>query len=106
MALETSNAYLSDWDNNLIRGGRKICLFVDNCPAHEINVKFKKTEIQFIPPNTISLFQHLDGGIIWAFNSQLTARKLNGIFDAVEQAPGARYAFKKIDLKNGVIYTN
>ena len=67
-------------------------------------MKFKKIEIQFIPPNTTSLLQPLGGGIIKSFKSHFTASKLNDIFDAVEQGHDAQSAFKQIDLRNAVIY--
>ena len=106
MASEVFNAYFFRLGQKSDKGGRKICLFVDSCSAHKINVKFKKIEIQFIPPNTTSLLQPLGGGIIKSFKSHFTASKLNDIFDAVEQGHDAQSAFKQIDLRNAVIYKN
>uniref|UniRef100_T1JMU9 HTH CENPB-type domain-containing protein n=1 Tax=Strigamia maritima TaxID=126957 RepID=T1JMU9_STRMM len=31
---------------------RKVLLFIDNCPAHHLNVFLQATEVRFLPPNT------------------------------------------------------
>ncbi|XP_041469439.1 tigger transposable element-derived protein 4-like [Lytechinus variegatus] len=42
---------------------RKIAMVVDNCPAHPI-VTLENTELVFLPPNTTSMTQPMDGGVI------------------------------------------
>ncbi|XP_072165265.1 tigger transposable element-derived protein 4-like [Diadema setosum] len=42
---------------------RKIAMVVDNCPAHP-HIKLDNIELVFLPPNTTSLTQPMDGGVI------------------------------------------
>ena len=44
--------------------GRRILLFVDNCAAHPQDVELTNIEVVFLPPNTTSLLQPMDMGII------------------------------------------
>ncbi|XP_039960277.1 tigger transposable element-derived protein 6-like [Bactrocera tryoni] len=46
--------------------GRKILLFIDNCPAHpkDVESKLKAIELAFFPPNKTSKLQPLDQGVI------------------------------------------
>ncbi|XP_041460886.1 tigger transposable element-derived protein 4-like [Lytechinus variegatus] len=45
------------------RQSRKIAMVVDNCPAHP-NITLENIELVFLPPNTTSVTQPMDGGII------------------------------------------
>jgi hypothetical protein len=38
-------------------GGRKILLFIDNCPSHPRELFFPNIEVQFLPKNTTALSQ-------------------------------------------------
>ena len=45
--------------------GRKVLLLMDNCPAHTAGIlDIANVEVRFLPPNTTSKLQPLDGGII------------------------------------------
>ncbi|XP_064462024.1 tigger transposable element-derived protein 6-like [Ornithodoros turicata] len=59
--------WLKEWDAQLARSSRKICLLLDNCSAHSTSVKLKNITIKFLPPNTTSKLQPLDQGVIKAF---------------------------------------
>lgn len=56
--------YLQKWDQQLISRRRKIVLVVDNCPAHPKISTLTNIKLIFLPPNTTSLIQPLDQGII------------------------------------------
>lgn len=53
-------------DKHFQSTGRKILLFIDNCPAHpkDIQSKLKCIELAFFPPNMTSKLQPLDQGVI------------------------------------------
>lgn len=48
---------------------RKILLFIDNCPAHNIIPTCQAVKVKFLPPNTTSKSQPLDQGIIKTFKT-------------------------------------
>ncbi|CAI6377520.1 unnamed protein product [Macrosiphum euphorbiae] len=57
--------WLKEWDKQLAKEKRHILLTVDNCPAHPpVQTEFIK--LVFLPPNTTSVLQPMDQGIIKA----------------------------------------
>ncbi|XP_060788774.1 tigger transposable element-derived protein 4-like [Neoarius graeffei] len=55
--------WLKKLDSRMVRGNRKICMIVDNCLAHP-DVDLQNIELVFLPPNTTSVTQPMDSGII------------------------------------------
>lgn len=71
-----SNAWMTGviWEQWLITVDRKmkiqkrnIVMFCDNCGAHTDNVRLTNVKLVFLPPNTTSLIQPMDQGIIANF---------------------------------------
>ena len=56
--------WLAAWDSYLTKVNLKILLLVDNCTAHSHVSTLKNIQLEFLPPNTISLIQPMDQGII------------------------------------------
>jgi hypothetical protein len=57
--------WLLKLDKQFCRQSRKIAMVIDNCPAHPQKVTaLKAIELVFLPPNTTSLTQPMDQGII------------------------------------------
>jgi hypothetical protein len=56
--------YLKDFDRDMVRQKRKVCLLMDNCSAHNVDARLTNVEVVFLPPNTTSSVQPLDQGII------------------------------------------
>lgn len=59
--------WLRQWDQELAKTGRKVCLLLDICSAHHCGVSLKHIELCFFPPNATAAVQPLDQGIIRAF---------------------------------------
>lgn len=55
---------LHSWDAELRIKGKKILLLVDNCPAHPDVPNLNCIKLVFLPPNTTSVLQPLDQGVI------------------------------------------
>ncbi|KRZ00495.1 Tigger transposable element-derived protein 6 [Trichinella zimbabwensis] len=60
---------LSQWNRALEKKNRKILLLVDNCTAHYTNYPLSNISVHFFPPNTTSVVQPMDLGIIRCFKS-------------------------------------
>ena len=60
---------LKDFDRAMVKQNRKVLLFADNASCHKLDEDFilKNVNIQFLPPNTTSIIQPLDQGIIHTF---------------------------------------
>lgn len=66
MTSEIFEEYLIEWDLRLQSEGRQIVAFVDNCPSHpkSLQSKLNSINLQFLPPNTTSVIQPMDSGVI------------------------------------------
>lgn len=65
----------------------KVLLLLDNAPGHpeeDLHFAHPNIEVMFLPPNTTSLIQPMDQGIIQAFKAYYTRRTLKGILDAMD----------------------
>lgn len=66
----------------------KVLLLVDNAPGHpQTLAKEPNVEVMFLPPNTTSLLQPMDQGIIATFKSYYTRRSFSHILQALEKDP-------------------
>ena len=67
-----------DWvrkiDRKLRTDGRKIALIIDNCPAHPHVSDFTDIQLIFLPPNTTSVLQPMDQGVIRSLKTQYLGR--------------------------------
>lgn len=61
-------AIFSDWlkelDREMGQQNRKICLLLDNCSAHHVDVQLSNVKLEYFPAHCTSLIQPLDQGVI------------------------------------------
>jgi len=60
---------LREWNKELRKGNRKILLLVDNCPSHS-SITLDCIRVEFLPPNTTSVLQPMDMGVIKCLKGQ------------------------------------
>ena len=79
--------WLQNWDLQLCKENKKILLLVDNCSAH-VDVPLKQIQMMFLPPNTASVIQPCNMGIIRALKAyarhEISCRIIEKIDDSVE----------------------
>ena len=77
-----------DWvreqDKTFERQNRKVLLIVDNCPAHPKIGGLKAIELCFLPPNTTSITQSMDQGVIRSLKAKYRSRITHRIFEAID----------------------
>ena len=101
----TSNVFscrLYKQNTRFTRQKRKVALVVDNCTAHpNINSTLKSIKLIFLPPNTTSITQTTDQGIIASFKSHYHLYFVqHGLLKAMEA--GRDFNWTVIDAIYGV----
>ncbi|XP_045461753.1 tigger transposable element-derived protein 4-like [Harmonia axyridis] len=103
MTSELFERWLRDWDRNLVKKKKKILLLVDNCPAHPNVTDLKSITLAFLPPNTTSVLQPMDQGIIRSlkcnFRKNLVLKMINGL-DCNQNSP------MKITILDAIVMIN
>lgn len=69
MTLEIFEEWVRSWDRELTKEKKMILLLVDNCPAHIEIQDLKNITLVFLPPDTTSVLQPMDQGIIRALKT-------------------------------------
>jgi hypothetical protein len=91
-----TSAIFEEWLINLnrkfVKEKRNVLLFVDNCSSH-VEMELSNIKICFLPPNTTSLIQPLDYGIINTFKRHYRKYVLQYIISQFESN-------KRFDVKN------
>lgn len=100
MTSEIYTTWLRSWDKEL---KRKILVLVDNCPAHPKVPGLKNITVEFLPPNTTSIIQPMDQGIIknlkTYYRKQLCERLIS-LIDSQDPSTEAPLPFDKLAIKN------
>ena len=82
---------------------RKICLLVDNASSHDIKETFTNIDLVYLPPNTTSVLQPCDQGIIKAlkdkFNYYMT---MTVIFEKLENSSSQSDLYKSINILDAI----
>jgi len=63
---------------------RQIVMLCDNCAAHSSDVKLTNVKLVFMPPNTTSLIQPLDQGIIANFKQHYRSSVLRHLMGVMK----------------------
>uniref|UniRef100_A0A3B3SWE0 HTH CENPB-type domain-containing protein n=1 Tax=Paramormyrops kingsleyae TaxID=1676925 RepID=A0A3B3SWE0_9TELE len=83
-----TSTLFDDWlkklDRQMAKEKRKICMVIDNCPAHP-NYEHENIELVFLPPGTTSHTQPMDGGVIKNFKFHYRRILATRRLDAAEQ---------------------
>ncbi|XP_026816812.1 tigger transposable element-derived protein 4-like [Rhopalosiphum maidis] len=77
--------WLCEWDKELQAKSRSILLLIDNCAAHPKNVELKNITLEFLSPNTTSLIQPLNMGIIKNLKMRYRMKLVNFILEKIEE---------------------
>ena len=76
---------------------------VDKFSGHFVDSsKFQNVELLFLPPNTTSVLQPFDQGIIRSFKSKYKSRVLNDYYFNFEQ----NIPFKPIDIRTAICHAS
>ena len=76
--------WVREQDKTFERQNRKVLLIVDNCPAHPKIGGLKAIELCFLPPNTTSITQPMDQGVIRSLKAKYRSRITHRIIEAID----------------------
>jgi DDE superfamily endonuclease len=96
--------YISILNKQMVRQDRKILLFLDNCPAHPNDLKFSNIKFVFFPPNTTSVCQPMDQGIIKVFKGYYRNRVVEEIFRKTSSNNSINADQIKISLLDAIFF--
>ena len=65
--------------------GRKIALLIDNCPAHPSVSDLTNVQLVFLPPNTTSVLQPIDQGVIRSLKAHYRGRVVRRLCRALDK---------------------
>jgi hypothetical protein len=99
---------MSEWllqlDRKMGIQKRKILLFLDNAGSHPRVLKLKNVKVIFLPPNTTSVCQPLDQGIIKNFKFYYRDLILRDVLSKIEGVKSATELSKKIDVLEALYF--
>ncbi|XP_041471253.1 tigger transposable element-derived protein 4-like [Lytechinus variegatus] len=95
--------YMKKLNKKMQRQRRKIIMLLDNAPCHPY-LQLSNIKLVFLPPNTTSITQPMDQGIIQAVKLKFRKRQLRGIINRMEREPGltAPELMKKTDVLQAI----
>ncbi|XP_054631460.1 tigger transposable element-derived protein 4-like [Dunckerocampus dactyliophorus] len=85
----TSNLFelfMTNLNKKMQRQSRKILMLLDDAPCHP-HLQLSNIKLIFLPPNTTSITQPMDQGIIQAAKLKFRKRQLRSIIHQMEQEP-------------------
>ena len=77
--------WVREVDRRFTKEGRKIVLFVDNCPAHPSIDNLVSTELILLSPNTTSKLQPMNQGVIRSLKAHCKTMSIKKLIQAIEK---------------------
>lgn len=105
MTKDIWSEWLKEWDKNLRKENRNILLLIDNCSAHVDVSGLTYINVVRLPPNTTSLIQPCDMGIIRTLKAYCRHEMRKEIIDQLEDTSrelSANDLAKKLNILDGM----
>ncbi|XP_050400164.1 tigger transposable element-derived protein 6 isoform X2 [Patella vulgata] len=100
-----TSAIFSDWleelNRQMRRQRRHILLFMDNAASH-ISDTYSNVIIKFFPPNTTSILQPLEQGIIRSFKARFRLHMMNHLITRIDECNQANDLVKQITVLDAI----
>ena len=100
--------WITAWNGRLRRQNRRILLLCDNnCSAHLKNLVFSNIKVVFLPPNTTSILQPCDQGVIQAVKATYRREMCRQVLKVIDTSNlSAPDIAKKRNILDSVLLLN
>ena len=85
MDSQTFEEWVHKLDQTFPVEGKKIALLIDNCPAHPSVPDLTNVQLVFLPPNTTSVLQPMDQGVITSLKAHYWGRVIHRLCRALDK---------------------
>ena len=85
MDSQTFEEWVHKLDQTFPVEGKKIALLIDNCPAHPSVPDLTNVQLVFLPPNTSSVLQPMDQGVITSLKAYYWGRVIHRLCRALDK---------------------
>lgn len=89
---------VSKLNKKMISQNRNILMFIDNVSGHNLHIRLSNVKIIFLPPNTTSVLQPMDQGIIKCFKQYYRQKIASKLVWSLERNPNHKISDVKFDL--------
>nr|XP_042909311.1 tigger transposable element-derived protein 6-like [Parasteatoda tepidariorum] len=96
MTIKIFETYLKKLDSKMRKEKRNIIIFVDNCAAHSKENKYTNIKLQFLPPNSTSVLQPMDQGVIKVFKQHYKMRLVKRMLEGLENTEELKKTWESI----------
>ncbi|XP_050681804.1 tigger transposable element-derived protein 4-like [Leptidea sinapis] len=103
MTADIFTKWVRAWDRQLAKKNKKILLLVDNCPAHRHIADLKSITLVFLPPNTTSVLQPMDQGIIRALKTHFRKNLVLKIIQLLDGCQSTSFEYPNITVLDGIL---
>ena len=76
--------WVRELDCRFEKESRKVALIVDNCTAHPEIGGLKAIDLFFLPPNTTSILQPMDQGVIFSLKARYRTKVVQKMIEAID----------------------
>ena len=94
MTSQIFEEWVRKFDRKMLLQGRSVALIVDNCPAHPAISGLRAVQLIFLPPNTTSVLQPCDQGIIETLKTHYRKRVLRKLIASIESHGDNKFHLK------------
>ncbi|GBO40723.1 Tigger transposable element-derived protein 6 [Araneus ventricosus] len=105
MTTEIMSDWLVELDNKMKKQKRKIILFMDNATSHPDDLKVKNINLVFLPPNTTSMLQPLDQGIIRSFKLGYRKLLLRRVLSQISSCKSSEELANSVSVLDAISWT-
>lgn len=104
MTSKKNSEYLAKLNQEMVSKNRHILLFLDNASSHP-SLEFSNIKLEYFPPNTTSMLQPLDAGIIQAFKLNYRKLILENLLTKMGECESSNELVKSINVLDAINFS-